>query len=287
MSAPFTESKTALVTGCSSGIGFATAALLRSHGWQVFTTARKPDDLASLREAGFDAVELDVTSSASITAAADLVLGKTGGTLHGLVNNAGFGMPGAIEDLSRDAMRQQFEVNLFGLQELTNRLIPVFREQGHGRIVNISSVVGRISLPFMGIYSASKFALEAVSDAMRVELAQHGIRVSLVEPGPIETRFSVNCAGSGETHLDMSASRFGGAYREYFNKRRGGGRGEDRFRLPPEAVAAKIFHALNASRPKIRYRVTIPAYLGDWAARFVPAALRDRLMVHHIKKRFA
>ncbi len=278
--------KSVLVTGCSSGIGLATAELLRSKGWTVFPTARKVADLDALRQVGFEAIKLDVASSESIAQAVDRVLAKNGGTLGAVVNNAGFGMPGAIEDLSRDAMRYQFEVNLFGLQELTNRLIPVFRKQGYGRIVNISSVVGRLSLPFMGIYSASKFALEAVSDALRVELSQDQISVSLVEPGPIKTSFSSNCAGHGEEKLDPADSKFGAAYRDYFKKRRDGGMSEDRFRLPPEAVASKILHALESPRPKIRYCVTLPAYLGSWAARFVPAIVIDRLMVGHVKKRF-
>jgi short-subunit dehydrogenase len=286
MKVPSIGNKSVLVTGCSSGIGLATAELLRSKSWQVFPTARKAEDLESLRQAGFDAVELDVTSSESIFSAVQTVLGETGGQLGAVVNNAGFGMPGAIEDLTRDAMRHQFEVNLFGLQELTNRFIPVFREQGYGRIVNVSSVVGRISLPFMGIYSASKFALEAVSDALRVELSVDGIGVSLIEPGPIKTRFSTNSAGQGENKLDTDSSKFGNAYTKYFEKRREGGMSEDRFRLPPEAVAEKIFHALESTRPKIRYRVTIPAYFGDWAARFVHAGLIDRLMIGHVKKRF-
>ena len=286
MKVPTIENKSVLVTGCSSGIGLATADLLRSKGWRVFPTARRAEDLEALRQVGFEAVELDVTSSESIAAAVEAVLEKTGGMLGAVVNNAGFGMPGAVEDLSREAMRHQFEVNLFGLQELTNKLIPVFREQGYGRIVNVSSVVGRIALPFMGIYSASKFALEAVSDVLRVELSQDLINVSLVEPGPISTRFSTNCAGQGEEKLDTEGSRFGAAYKLYFDKRRNGGMGEDRFRLPPEAVAKKILHALESPRPKIRYRVTIPAYFGDWAARFLPASLIDRIMVARVKKRF-
>jgi short-subunit dehydrogenase len=283
---PKVGNRSVLVTGCSSGIGLATAEMLRSKDWKVFPTARKPEDLDSLRLAGFEAIKLDVTSSESISTAVERVVVKNDGKLGAVVNNAGFGMPGAIQDLTRDAMRYQFEVNLFGLQELTNRLVPVFREQGYGRIVNISSVVGRLSLPFMGIYSASKFALEAVSDAQRVELSPDSISISLVEPGPIRTRFSTNCAGEGEDRLDTTGSKFGSAYRQYFEKRRNGGMSEDRFRLPPEAVAKKIVHALESPRPKIRYKVTLPAHLGDWAARFVPAGVLDRLMINHVKKRF-
>jgi short-subunit dehydrogenase len=286
MKAPPIQNRSVLITGCSSGIGRATAEVLRAKGWQVFPTARKPADLEALRKDGFDPLQLDLSRSDSIQSAVKLLLEKTGGSLGALVNNAGYGMPGAIEDLSRDAMRDQFETNLFGLQELTNQFIPLFREQGFGRIINISSVVGRLSLPFMGIYSASKFALEALSDALRVELSQDQIAVSLVEPGPIATRFSVNCAEQGESKLDTGHSRFGKAYRSYFQRRRSSGQHKDRFRLPPEAVAKKILHALESPRPKIRYPVTIPAYLGSWSARFLPAACIDRKMVQVVKKRF-
>ncbi|MDF7824001.1 SDR family NAD(P)-dependent oxidoreductase [Pontiellaceae bacterium B12227] len=286
MSFPTVGNKSVLVTGCSSGIGLATAEMLRSRGWKVFPTARKVDDLDALKLAGFDAIKLDVTSSQSIATAVDRVLVKNSGHLGAVVNNAGFGMPGAIQDLSRDAMRHQFEVNVFGLQELTNTLIPTFQKQGYGRIINISSVVGRLSLPFMGIYSASKFALEAISDAQRVELSPDQIAVSLIEPGPISTRFSTNCAEEGEGQLDVDSSQFGAAYKKYFAKRRNGGMAEDRWRLPPEAVAEKIVHALESRRPKIRYKVTVPAHLGALAARFIPAGLIDRQMISHVKKRF-
>lgn len=286
MKAKPVANKSVLVTGCSSGIGLSTAELLRSKGWTVFPTARKVEDLDMLEAKGFSAIQLDVRSSASIEAAVDQLLFTNDGQLGAVVNNAGFGMPGAIQDLTREAMRHQFEVNLFGLQELTNRLIPVFREQGYGRIVNISSVVGRIALPFMGIYSASKFALEALSDVQRIELTPDSIAVSIVEPGPIATRFSTNCAGEGEKELDADRSLFGTAYRKYFEKRRNGGMAEDRFRLPPEAVAKKIAHALESPKPKIRYCVTIPAYLGSWTARFVPPGLIDRMMIRHIRNRF-
>ncbi len=280
------KNRSVLVTGCSSGIGRATAKLLREKGWTVYPTARKENDLEELRREGFDAISLDVSSSESIVEAVGMVLEKSGGQLGALVNNAGFGMPGAIQDLTRDAMRQQFEVNLFGLQELTNLLIPVFREQGGGRVVNISSVVGRLALPFMGIYSASKFALEAISDAQRIELSPDNICVSIIEPGPISTRFSTNCASEGEQALDTKKSPFASAYKQYFEKRRNGGMAEDRFRLPPEAVAQKILHALESPNPKVRYCVTLTSHLGSWAARFVPVGLIDRMMLSHVKKRF-
>ncbi|MEI6892373.1 MAG: SDR family NAD(P)-dependent oxidoreductase [Pontiella sp.] len=283
---PPVGNKSVLITGCSSGIGLATAEQMRSKGWTVYPTARKADDLDSLKRAGFDAIQLDVTSSASIATATERVLVKNEGKLGALVNNAGFGMPGAIQDLSREAMRHQFEVNVFGLQELTNALIPTFQQQGYGRIVNISSVVGRLALPFMGIYSASKFALEAISDAQRVELSADRIAVVLIEPGPIRTRFSTHCAEEGEDKLDVGASKYSAAYKKYFDTRKKGGMSEDRWRLPPEAVAKKIAHALESSRPKIRYQVTLPAYLGALAARVLPAGMIDRQMINHVKKRF-
>lgn len=280
------KDKTVLITGCSSGIGLAAAQRMKAEGWRVFATARSSADLEMLRRARMRPIKMDLFSSESIHRAVDLMLEETEGALGAVVNNAGFGMPGAIEDLSRDAMRRQFEVNLFGLQELTNRLIPLFRRQGFGRIVNVSSVLGRITLPFMGIYSASKFALEAVSDALRVELSGEPVSVSLIEPGPIESRFSASSAVRGEQYLTLTNSRFSAGYVRYFDLRRDGGMREDRFRLPPEAVAEKIFHALDSPRPKIRYRVTVPAYLGDWAARFLPAAWVDRAMAAEIRRRY-
>ena len=186
--------KTVLVTGCSSGIGLATARLLRDRGWQVAPTARKTADLDMLRAEGFDPIALDVTDSASIADAASAVLARFGGQLGAIVNNAGFGLTSAIEDAPRAMLRDVFEVNVFGLQELTARFIPLFRKQGYGRIVNVSSVLGELSLPFAGVYSASKFAVEALSDALRRELFDSGIAVSVVQPGPIETRFSENLA---------------------------------------------------------------------------------------------
>ncbi len=280
------KTRSVLISGCSSGIGLATAEVLHITGWRVFATARKTEDLALLAARGFESVEMDLASSESIEKAVSQVLEQGGGRLDAVVNNAGFGMPGAIEDLTREAMKQQFEVNLFGALELTNRLIPLFRQQGFGRIVHVSSLVGRLSLPFMGIYSASKFALEAAADAQRVELSMCPIKVSLVEPGPIGTCFSRTCADHGEASLNLSSSRFGPAYKQYFEQRCSGGTAESRFCLPPEAVARRIVHALESPHPKIRYKVTWLAFMADAAARFVPARWIDRIMARHIRRRF-
>jgi short-subunit dehydrogenase len=284
MKAAPVRTKTVMVTGCSSGIGAATAAMLRDRGWRVFPTARKDEDLRRLREQKLEAIPLDMADSASVGAAADQVFSLLDGqALGALVNNAGFGQGGALEDVSREALRYQFEVNLFGLQELTNRFLPGFRARGYGRVVNISSVVGRVSLPFYGSYSATKFALEAVSDALRVELAGTGIAVSLVEPGPITTRFGENARKAIKERVDVEASRYASVYRAALQEVRADKKYP--FEKPPEAVAKKIVHALESSRPRRRYCVTVPAYLGAVLRRVAPDGLLDRVMASRLTKR--
>jgi short-subunit dehydrogenase len=270
--------RTVAITGCSTGIGRATARTLKSAGWRVLTTARKPDDLASLTAEGFEAFALDTADPASVTTAAAALLAAAGGVVPALVNNAGFGQVGAVEDLTRDALRHQFEVNVIGMQDLTNRLIPAMREAGAGRIVNVSSVLGRITLPFMGAYCASKYAMESLSDALRVELRPAGIAVSLVEPGPITTEFRRTAARNAAGTLDPATTRHGATYQAELARREARTGRPDPFALPPEAVAKKILHALTARRPHTRYKVTVPAYGGALLRRLAPDSLLDRLM---------
>ncbi len=281
------KTKTVLVTGCSSGIGLATARLLREKGWQVVPTARKESDLAALRAEGFDPVALDVTDSASIADAANAVLTRFNGQLGALVNNAGFGLTSAIEDAPRAMFRDIFEVNVFGLQELTNHFILLFRRQGCGRIVNVSSVLGELSLPFAGIYSASKFAVEALSDALRRELFNSGVAVSVIQPGPIETKFSVNLAQRTESYTVNPDSPFTAFYEKLIDTRKTGKahRTAGAFMKPPEAVAEKIFHCLESPRPPIRVRVTAVAHFGAFVRRALPAALIDAVMVSRLRKK--
>jgi short-subunit dehydrogenase len=220
-----------------------------------------------------------MTDSAAIQQTANDVLRLFGGKLGALVNNAGYGQPGAMEDMTREAMREQFEVNVFGLQELTNQLIPAFRRQGYGRIVNVSSVLGRLSIPFMGIYSASKHAVEAMSDAMRVELWNSGVAVSLIEPGPIETAFrktAMDRALSQREHFRRS--HFEKYYREQLSGAKTKRKLSDIFMSPPEAVARKILHALESPRPRRRYPVTAVAYMIELLRRFVPDGWIDRML---------
>lgn len=274
--------KVVLITGCSTGIGRAAARKLRDDGWLVFPTARKPEDLEALRDEGFNPIALDMAEAASVEKGAAEVLERSGGVLGALVNNAGYGQPGAVEDLTREALRQQFEVNVFGLQQLTNRLLPTFLNQRFGRIVNISSVLGRISVPMLGAYCASKFAVEALSDALRVELRGTGVTVSLVEPGPITTAFNDSTRTLAQKQMANISSRFATYYQRLIAGQRHP-RPEHRFRLPPEAVAEKISHALNSSRPKRRYRVTVVSYLGEFMRRFLPHAWVDAIVAGRMR----
>jgi len=279
-----TTQPTVLITGASSGIGLAAAKRMQDLDWQVFATARKPEDLEMLSSEQLNPVELDVSDPDSVATAAETVLEKTDGRLTGLVNNAGYGQPGALEDISREQMRTQFEVNVFGLLDLTNRLLPAMISNGRGRLVHVSSVVGRVALPFMGIYSASKFAVEALADIQRVELVNTGLHVSLVEPGPITTRFTKNAVQAGELSLTQEKSRFADLYRKELQHREERS-GPKPFALPPEAVAKKIEHALTANRPHKRYKVTFPAYLGAVLSRVAPDALIDGILKQELRKR--
>ena len=280
MQSPQVAVKNVLVTGCSTGIGAATARLLKEKGWRVIPTARKAEDLERLRSEGFDPVAMDLADSSSVTRGVAQVLESFQGRVGALVNNAGFGQPGAMEDLTRDAMRYQFEVNVFGLQELTNKFVPVFRKQGYGRVVNVSSVLGRIIIPFMGIYSASKYAVEAMSQALRVELRGSGVMVSVVEPGPIETAFRKTTKDLGREQLQKVQSVFARRYEEQLTTREIKKKFTHHFMRPPEAVARKILHALESDGPRRRYQVTLPAYVGAGLSRFAPDALLEFLVSH-------
>ncbi|MBU0677190.1 MAG: SDR family NAD(P)-dependent oxidoreductase [Verrucomicrobia bacterium] len=279
MRVPKVQKKNVLVTGCSSGIGAATAAMLRDAGWHVVPTARKEADLRKLKEQGFHAVELDVADSVSVSMAVNQALDIFGGEIGGLVNNAGFGQPGAMEDLTRESMRYQFEVNVLGMQELTNQVLPVMREQGWGRIINISSVAGRIGLPLLGIYSATKFAMEGMSDVLRVELAGSGVAVSLIEPGPIDTDFKKNALERGKVELHSRRTQFMLLYEQLVEESQlSQNRMAQMFTLPSESVAKTILKALETGRPKRRYKVTLHAYAGALMSRFAPDWLVDYVL---------
>jgi NAD(P)-dependent dehydrogenase (short-subunit alcohol dehydrogenase family) len=263
-----------LVTGASSGIGLASARLMKARGWRVLATARTPEALAMLEnEAGVEALRLDLSEPASVAACADEALERTGGSLYALFNNAAYGQVGAVEDLSTDVLRRQLEVNVVATHELTRRLIPAMRRQGEGRIVQCSSVLGFVSAPYRGAYCASKFALEALSDAMRHELAGTNIRVSIIQPGPIRTRFVETALSNFRTTVDIEASPHRESYLARLAAMEQGGK--QTFKLEPEAVAWKLVHAVESARPRTRYMVTVPTYVAAYAKRLLPSALAD------------
>jgi NAD(P)-dependent dehydrogenase (short-subunit alcohol dehydrogenase family) len=265
---------TILITGCSSGIGLASARALRDRGWRVFATARTQADLDRLRSAeNLEAVAIELADPASVEACVAGVLDATGGRLDALFNNAAYGQPGALEDVSREALTAQFEANVFGAHHLTRAVIPTMRLQGHGRIVNCSSVLGLIAAPYRGAYCASKFALEALSDTLRLELSGTGIRVVLIEPGPIATKFIDGALAAARRWIDIENSVHQERYHRLISGLEKGG--EQTFKLPPEAVAKKLVHAVESPRPKARYYVTLPTYVAVVAKRTLPVRVID------------
>ncbi len=268
--------RTILITGCSSGIGLAAAAGMKARGWRVFATARQDADLARLRDVvGVEAVDLELRDPGSVARCAEYVLAETDSHLDALFNNAAVGQIGAIEDLSADVLRAQFEVNFFATHDLTQRLIPAMRARGSGRIVQCSSVLGFVSAPYRGAYCASKFALESLSDAMRHELHGTGIHVSLIEPGPIRSRFVEHAMEQLQANVDIEGSLHRDIYHARLEKMKQGG--ASRFKLEPEAVVRKLIHAVESPRPKTRYYVTVPTYVAAAAKRVLPPPVADWL----------
>lgn len=269
--------KSILITGCSSGIGLCVAEGLKKRGYRVFATARKTGDVKALRQRGLESLQLDLDNPASINTAVDNVLECTGGTLDALFNNAAYGQPGAVEDLRREVLRANFETNVFGTLELTNRVIPVMRRQGHGRIIQNSSVLGLIALPYRGAYNASKFALEGLTDTLRLELRGTNIHVSLIEPGPITSRFRANAFAAYKRLIDHEQSAHHLTY-EGMERRLAKKGPAAPFTLGPEAVLKKVIHSLESGRPKVRYYVTVPTYLFATLRRVLPHRLMDKVL---------
>ena len=269
--------RTVLITGCSTGIGRCCADGLRARGWRVFATARRADDVATLVADGHEALQLDLDDSASIHTAVDALLERTGGTLDALFNNGAYGQAGAVEDLSRDALRAQFESNLFGWVELTNRVLPVMRAQGYGRIIQNSSILGFATMPMRGAYNASKFAIEGFSDTLRLELAGTDIHVSLIEPGPVESRFRQNAYLAFQQHIEQDNSVHRERYQAMIERFETVGNVQP-FTLPPEAVLKRVVHALESRRPAIRYPVTFPTYLFAVLKRLLSDRMLDRIL---------
>ena len=267
-----------LITGCSSGIGHTVAHGLAARGWRVFATARKPADVERLQAEGLESLSLDLDDAASIRAAVEEVLRRTDGRLDALFNNGGFGQVGAVEDLTRASLREQFETNLFGWIELSNLVIPVMRRQGHGRIVMNSSVLGYAAFAYRGAYNAVKFAVEGISDTLRHELAGTGIHVVLIEPGPIVSRFRENCLPHFQKHIAWQTSVHRAQYEGQLARLNKPGPAAP-FTLPPEAVLAKVVHAVESRRPRPRYPVTVPSVAFWWLKRFLPIRVMDWVLI--------
>ena len=268
-----------LITGCSSGIGRATAIEAAARGHRVFATARNPETLRDLESRGqIRTLALDVTDAASIRDAVAAVLAEAG-HLDALVNNAGYGQYGAAEDVTAEEWRRQFDVNLFGAIEVARAVLPAMREKRRGTIVNVSSVAGKIAIPFAAPYCASKHALEAFSDALRVEVAPFGIRVAVIEAGPIETRFA-DRARAGVARMLAAPGPYSSFYR---NAERAMDTDFQAGTLPPEAVARVIVEAIEAANPRTRYRITRMARALILLKRLLPDRFFDRRMKKILK----
>jgi NAD(P)-dependent dehydrogenase (short-subunit alcohol dehydrogenase family) len=265
--------KTILITGCSTGIGYCVAKGLKQRGYRVIATARREESVKQLTDEGFESLLLDVSSSESIHRAFEQIMQLTGGKLYALFNNGAFGLPGAVEALTRENLKFQFETNVFGWLELTNLVIPIMRKQGYGRIIQNSSVLGFVAMPFRGAYNASKYAIEGLSDTLRLELKDTNIFVSLIEPGPITSRFRANAVIAMQEHIDIEHSVHRNKYLGVLERLNKEGPAAP-FTLPPEAVLKRVIYALESKRPKPRYYVTFPTYLFG----FLKRILSDRQM---------
>ncbi len=269
---------TVLITGCSSGIGHDAAHALARRGWRVFATCRKEEDCARLREQGLESFRLDYEDEASVAEAVQETLERTGGRLDALYNNGAYAIPGAVEDIPRGALRAIFEANLFGWHDLTRRVIPVMRAQGHGRIVNCSSVLGLVTMRWRGAYVSTKFALEGLTDTLRLEMKGTGIHVALIEPGPITSRIRENAIIQFEKWIDWKNSARAEEYRASLLRRLYEKTGPDPFERPPSAVTARLIHALESPRPRPRYYVTTPTYAMGALRRLLPTRALDWLI---------
>jgi len=269
-----TNKKSVLITGCSSGIGLDAAHALTREGFHVIASVRQAKDIELLTNDAIECIQLDLSDQASIEDAVNYINQHHPG-LYGLVNNGAYGQAGAVEDLSRQALREQFETNVFGTHELTQKIIPLFRNNGCGRIIQISSVLGVIALPMRGAYNASKFALEGLTDTQRLELVDTNIKISLIEPGAIDTKFRENCLHYFKKHIDGENSLYKKQYltmQERLNRK-----GPSKFTAPAERVSKDILHALTSDKPKIRYRITTPTVVGAKLKRILTDRMMDKI----------
>ena len=269
------EVKSILITGCSTGIGLHLARGLRDQGYRVFASTRKEVDVKKLEAEGFESLLLDLSSSDSINSAVRILFQKTE-HLYALINNGAYGQAGALEDISRTAMEEQFQANFFGWHELTNLILPSMKKYNNGRVIYISSVLGFVALPFRGPYIASKFAVEGLVDTLRLELRHTNIKLSLVQPGPIESDFRKNAYLAFQKHVDLEGSDYRQDYKKMIKRLNSPNNAQ--FTLGPEAVLKPVLHALESKSPKLRYRVTFPTKLFAILGRILPSAWMDKVL---------
>ncbi len=270
--------KNILVTGCSSGIGYHVAMALKERGYKVFATARKAEDIKRLQAEGLTTLELDYADSESVNDCVNELILRTNSDIYAVFHNGAYGQPGAVEDLSREVLEKQFAANVFGWIELTNRLIPLMRHVGEGRIIFNSSVLGLIALPYRGAYTASKYAIEGFADTLRLELRNTDLEVSLIEPGPIESHFRANSLVAMKENVVIGSSFHRDNYRKQIARMEKEGAAVP-FTLPPEAVLKKVIHALESTKPKAHYYVTFPTYLLAYLKRLLPTKWLDKVLV--------
>ena len=274
--------KNILITGCSTGIGLCAARMLHQQGYNVVATVRKAQDTKQLTDLGITTTLLELADSQSIIDAVEFTLKHFDNRIDALFNNAAYGQPGAVEDLSRAVLREQFETNVFGTQELTNLIIAQMRQQGHGRIIYNSSVLGFVSMAYRGAYNASKYALEGLADTLRLELSGSNIYISLIEPGPILSQFRTNAFAKYQQNITKENSAHHDTYLAMEQRLTKKGAAVP-FTLPPEAVVKKLLHALESTKPKVRYYVTFPTYLFGFLKRLLPHRWLDWVLIRVAK----
>ncbi|MEJ6475885.1 SDR family oxidoreductase [Pseudoalteromonas piscicida] len=270
--------KSILITGCSTGIGYYCALQLSKAGFQVIASVRNAKDLNKFEGTDIHCILLDLACEQSIKDGFEQALAIANGRLDALFNNGAYGQPGAVEDLPTEVLRKQFEVNFFGWHTLTCLAVAQMRKQGAGRIIHNSSVLGLVALPYRGAYNASKFALEGLTDTLRMELSNSNIQVSLIEPGPILSKFRENAKAAFLQHIDHVNSAHQKEYQAQIN-RLGAEDAPQKFTLGPDAVYKVLLHALTAPRPKARYYVTFPTYLMGYLKRLLSSRMLDKVLM--------
>lgn len=276
MPSPIMPPQTILITGCSSGIGHHSAHALQNLGYRVIACARETQDVERLGEEGLHVIQLDLADSNSIEEAWHEIIELSNGQIDALFNNAAFGLPGAVEDLSREALEHQFATNVFGTQQLTNLAIKHMRHQGHGRIIYNSSVLGFAAMAYRGAYNASKYAIEGLADTLRVELKHDPIQISLIEPGPILSQFRANAYREFKQWVEPLAQN--SVHQKNYQSmisRLAKTEASAPFTLGPEAVCRSLLHALQSKHPKARYRVTLPTKVFALLKRLLPTRALD------------